>query len=537
PGDAPAARLRLRRAANYHRLGGAGQQAEGLLRQLLGEVPSGLERAAVLFALASTRQDDTRGMIRLCNEALEEAPEGDALVARILALRSWSRFLEGDLLASLADARSALEKAEQAGDEAMIAVAIARVGHAEAYVGEITRGLLERGAAIESRLGLSLESTESPRAMLARTWVRLGQVEAPRAAFVELEALAAARGDEASRAEMLWGLSMVEWAAGRLLVGLEHATETVETAEQIQDTHVRAAAARVKALIEADLGLVERSRASAEGSLALAQTMSDKSIAAFVQGVLGRLELELGNVEAAARYLRELPLRQLAVGFTDPTVPVWSDSIEALIAVGELDQARAYLEHYELQAERLGSPWAAAGAMRCRGLLASAEGDLAAAFTAFERSLSELDRISRPLDRGRALLGLGSMHRQARQKRAARDALELAVEIFEGLGARLWADRALAELRRISGRRRASEALTETEERVAWLAADGRSNKEIAAELYMSLHTVGAHLSRTYRKLEIRSRSELTARMRGVAAQHANEGHPSTKPAKEAPKT
>ena len=70
-------------------------------------------------------------------------------------------------------------------------------------------------------------------------------------------------------------------------------------------------------------------------------------------------------------------------------------------------------------------------------------------------------------------------------------------------------DKARAELRRISGRRRATDELTESEHRVALLAAAGRSNKHIAAELFMSVHTVGAHLSRAYRKLGIRSRAEL----------------------------
>ena len=122
---------------------------------------------------------------------------------------------------------------------------------------------------------------------------------------------------------------------------------------------------------------------------------------------------------------------------------------------------------------------------------------------------------------------LGSARRQAKHKRAARDALEQALAIFEELGARLWAERTTGELRRISGRRRASEALTETEERVARLAASGRSNKQIAAELYMSVHTVGAHLSHTYRKLGLRSRSELAARLT-EGAKPANDGAKAT---------
>jgi DNA-binding NarL/FixJ family response regulator len=105
------------------------------------------------------------------------------------------------------------------------------------------------------------------------------------------------------------------------------------------------------------------------------------------------------------------------------------------------------------------------------------------------------------------------VRRQAQQKRAAREALEEALRIFEELGAPLWADKARAELKRISGRRAPSEELTETEGRVAELAAQGRTNKEIASELFMARSTVEGHLSHVYRKLGIRSRTELAARI------------------------
>jgi DNA-binding NarL/FixJ family response regulator len=114
---------------------------------------------------------------------------------------------------------------------------------------------------------------------------------------------------------------------------------------------------------------------------------------------------------------------------------------------------------------------------------------------------------------GRTLLALGSTRRRAKQKRAAREALEQALALFEELGARLWAAKAREELARIGGRRPASKNLTETERRVASLAAEGHSNKEIAAALFVSVHTVEAHLSRIYRKLEIRSRAELGRRI------------------------
>jgi DNA-binding CsgD family transcriptional regulator len=194
----------------------------------------------------------------------------------------------------------------------------------------------------------------------------------------------------------------------------------------------------------------------------------------------------------------------------DPTFPVWADTIETLIGLGEVDRARTYLAPFELNAERMASPQAQAGAARCRGLLLAAEGDSSGALAMFEHSLADAQRF--PFEHAGTLLCVGTVRRQAGQKRAARETLEQALVIFDELGARLWAEKARAELRRISGRARASDELTETERRVAELAARGRKNKEIAAELYMGLSTVESHLSHVYRKLGVR-RAGLAARL------------------------
>jgi DNA-binding CsgD family transcriptional regulator len=499
PDDPVLVRKRRLRAATFHRLAGDSEPAKALLDDLLDEVPSGVERADVLFELASIFGVDIPEMLELHDQALAEAAGDDTRSARILSFRGLTHILEPDIHAALADTRAALGRAERAGDPAQLAMAIAHMGHVEAWATETTSGLLERGAEIEERLGLVLEFNDSPRCILVRGLLRAGEIERARFLLKELEAQAAARGHEYTRELVMWYLSVVEWLTGRWQLALDYAANASELGAHGATPMW---AGRVKALVQADLGLIDEARASAQAGLTLATARAYGTFAILALGVLGRLELALGNLPAAADYLRDLPGRLLAGGMNDPTIPLWADAIETLGALGELEHARTYLQPFEENARRLSSPFATAGAARCRGLVLAAEGDLSAATEAFEDSLAEA--ASFPLERARTLLCLGTVLRQAQQKKAAREALEQALETFEQLPAPLWAAKARAELKRISGRRAPSEELTETERRVAELAAQGRTNKEIASELFMGVSTVEAHLSRVYRKLGVR---------------------------------
>ena len=509
-------RARRFRAARFHRMAGEGEEAVAILEELLLHAAPGLERSDVLYELAVSQVGGRRAQIERCDAALVEAEGDDTRSARILALRAGTHLLAANVNAALADGRAAVDRAERAGDSTVLAQAIAYAGQAETYRGETSSGLLERGIEIESELGLELEWNWSPSFALARRLMRLGETARARVIFTDLEAKAASRGEEVTRAMMLWSLTALEWLAGRWSLALEHAAAAYELTGQTQHAHARHWVGRAKALLEADLGLVEDARASIHEVLALSEAMAYEIFVIETLGVLGRLELELGNTETAGDHLRELPGRLLAGGIHDPALPVWADAVETLVALGELERARSYLEPYEVHAGRLGSPYARAGAARCRGLLLAAEGELSGACAALERSLADAEQF--PLERGRTLLCLATVRRRAQQKRAAREALEHALAIFDELGARLWAEKARAELKRISGRAPASDELTETERRVAELAAQGRTNKEIAAELFMGLSTVEAHLSHAYRKLGIRSRTQLAGRLHEAAA-------------------
>ncbi len=103
----------------------------------------------------------------------------------------------------------------------------------------------------------------------------------------------------------------------------------------------------------------------------------------------------------------------------------------------------------------------------------------------------------------------GEIHRRCKHKKLAAEHLRSALEIFDRLGAPLWSRRATAELARIGLRPAAPTALTETERQVAELVSAGLTNREVAARMFISLRTVESVLSRTYRKLGVRSRTEL----------------------------
>jgi DNA-binding NarL/FixJ family response regulator len=228
---------------------------------------------------------------------------------------------------------------------------------------------------------------------------------------------------------------------------------------------------------------------------------------------LGLLELSLGN--AAAAYDHLAPCIALDVPGQDepamlrPTVPL---AVEAMIGVGRLAEAAALLDPYEELARQGDRTISIADSLHCRALLLAARQDLDAALVAAEEAVRLFESLALPFETARALLALGEIRRRARQKAAARDVIGRSLAVFEHLGAARWADRARSELARTDSRRTPGAELTETEMRIVELVGRGQTNREIADSLFMSHHTVEAHLTRIYRTLGVQSRTELAGR-------------------------
>ena len=181
------------------------------------------------------------------------------------------------------------------------------------------------------------------------------------------------------------------------------------------------------------------------------------------------------------------------------------DHIEALIGVADLAAAEHNLERLERQSLAVNRAWGLAVAGRCRALLFSARGDVPGAVAAIDDALEHHQRVPMPFEFGRTLLVAGTTRRRAKRHHDARRALTAAQSIFDRLGAPLWSAKTTTELARIGGRRPAPKGLTDTEHQVAQLVIAGRSNPEVAAELFMSRRTVEDHLSKIYRKVGVRS--------------------------------
>jgi DNA-binding CsgD family transcriptional regulator len=161
--------------------------------------------------------------------------------------------------------------------------------------------------------------------------------------------------------------------------------------------------------------------------------------------------------------------------------------------------------------------WPARRRASSKSLLSAARGDLDAALAYIGRTLQLHDQLQEPLERGRTLLALGALLRRSRKKRDARESLNNALSVFDALGARLWSEKARAELGRVGGRAPAPGALTPSEERIAALVAVGHTYREVADTLFISPKTVQWNLSKIYRKLGVRSRAELAATLSTAA--------------------
>jgi DNA-binding CsgD family transcriptional regulator/tetratricopeptide (TPR) repeat protein len=512
----PCAPPQLLERAAAERAAGRPERALKLLDETLASTNDPLVRADA---------QHLRGLISLWRAAPAQASRELLAAAKLIesldpgraawmtADAAWAAVVAGEIEDGVAAAERAGELGTRAGG-AVEVLAAGLVGVSRLLRGRVqeARPLIERFAPLIDDVAF-LERADSAAWPAALALVWLEDYGPARNAFAALVDVARTRGTSALLPPALVGRSELEFRLGDWGAARATASEAARVAEETGQPVVHAFALLALARVAAAQGREADCTAHVFEAVRLAPSGAG-AVLALAGTHLGALELGLGRGEATISHLEQVAERAAEHGLEHPGVLQWApDLIEAQLRCGRRQDARSTLERFAARAQADGGRWARAGAARCRGQLAAPD----SFEEAFLEALAALGGHD-PFDRARTELCYGERLRRARRRCDARIQLRAALTTFERLGARPWAERAAAELRatgetiRSSDEARSDE-LTPQELEIARLVGGGATNREAATALYLSPKTIEAHLSRIYRKLRVRSRTELARRL------------------------
>ncbi len=439
-------------------------------------------RAATLLADAATgatMAGDCRDALELSERAAGLLGDGGAVAdrAQVLAILGWSLVLRGEHDRARTVLRQVDAMLPEVDPLSPAARSIALALNSRVPFEEYERARDEAGAMVAAaRENGALGSLPFSLVVVADSAYRLGEWD-----------LAEQAGSE--------GVRLAEEFGQRIPLG--HAEVTL----------ARLDAARGRAEVAARR--IERARRiSTESGLGSGDV--------FAAAVSGFLQLGLGRTEDAAAELERTRHLVEHHGLEEPSLVPWAqDLVEALARQGRIDEAARELARFEVRAERAGTAGPRAAVARCRGLLAGADYE-----DRFREALELHACVPMPFETARTELVFGERLHRERRRGDARTRLRSALATFERLGAGPWAERARAALRAAGAVRRPESGrrpgeLSDQELRVALAVGRGATNRQVAAELFVSPKTVEFHLGNVYRKLGIRSRSQLSALVAG----------------------
>ncbi|HEY5478478.1 MAG TPA: AAA family ATPase [Gaiellaceae bacterium] len=511
---------RRHEAASHHFAAGDIERARAIAEEALNEPGSGPWRADTLVLLANIVEDEQQAT-ELCQQAVKEAQgDEDRLATTYIALAR-TRSIMGDFSGQVDAQHEALAHAKRGSDKRLLVEALQGVGIVTVLSGgAIDEKLMQQAIAID-REAVTLPAFHCPLLWYGMQLYWLDELERARPLLSAEFERAQHEGELIDSLQILAPLIEVEMRSGNWDLAERMAGEGLERAIDIGYEYIIRSLGFQHLQLAVFRGDVAKSRpelaeqmAEAERAKAHWQTLALTSLAGF-------FELSLGDAQEAWRWLEPALGLQDKLGrdisISLPLFGIRPNAIETLIALDELDRAESLLESFEQHVAATKRPNAIVSSARCRALVDASRGELDSAAAAIERAIAGHEALPDPFELGRTMFVAGVVRQRAKQKRTAREALEQAVDIFDRLGARLWSQKAQAALERVGGQRGGELGLTPTEQRIAELVAKGRSNKEVAGALFVSVRTVEATLSKIYRKLDIESRSELAGRLRGDA--------------------
>lgn len=511
-------RRRIMRA-EYRLRAGDAPGALDLLNTVLESAPLGCRPAAALRLMGGIlfSSGDLAEAERVLVEALSQTgddPRAQALVERDL-IRVFNQ--RGNLEAALSHAVRLTEIATQCGDPSLSDLALRLKAATEFHMGIRVPEWRDLAVAVaEDRIAVAMDDSPGGlHPLMDWACILKWSDDFARARPLFKRALTLNEGrDESLRAPILFHLAEMECWAGDWLLAAVYMEECEKSVIHTGQRSYARLSLVAEATLQCSRGELDDARSTAHEALAIATKVGDDPYRHRALAILGTTELAAGEPAKANQYFDELRSRRArSRDRYQGALRGDGDEVEALLGLGRASEAQKVCDRLAVDEQMFGNPWQLAIGARSRALVASAQSDLPTSIREFERALVAHELLPMPVERGRTLLAYGTVLRRNKQKRAAREKLEGALKIFKTLGASIWAQRAQGELSRITPAAAGVTRLTPTEARVATLVASGRTNKEAAGELSLSVKTVEANLSRVYDKLNVRSRSELVARM------------------------
>lgn len=516
-GDTP---MRRFRAAASLLAAGDALGGRAMLEPAIAGMPPGTMRAAALNLLAglcvyTNGYDEASGHLIA---ALPHATENALLYVQTLLMLSFTQINDGSFDESLRNANLAVAAAEKLGVPALTSQVLSMWVMVNCVCGNgVDEAANDRALKLED-LTLNAPIVFRASANNAQLLAWKGDLDGARAQIGEVRRRCEDRGAESDLLFVSVQSVLIEIWRGDLTSARAIAREAVERAEQLGGDQSVLIAQTVQTAVAAYLGRVDDARTHGRLALEAAHRCGALRVGEWPTMMLGFLETSLGNHAGALDVLDDLitAFPSTPTGTEIISATFIPDAVESLAALGRASEAEPMIAALERNGARLDRPWMLAVGARCRAVVLASGGNVTGALSSARQAMIHHERLAMPFEAARTKMVLGELLRRSRQKGAAQTLAEAAAE-FEAMGSALWAERARDELSRTAVGRSDGVDLTPGERRVAERAAGGLSNREIAVELHVSVKTVESNLSNAYRKLGIRSRSQLSPRLSELA--------------------
>lgn len=503
--SAEAHRRELDEIAHWAAAGDAGR-ALRQVDELLTRLPAGPDR---IQAISHRVFLDFADSEKFLTAALEDVSDDDRLRGRILDLLGWilgtyrGRLDEGARMS-----QEALRLGVASADDELQMLSGANAAMTSLFGGRRRDDLMDEALAIERRRG-GPRLGRWPSVFRARQSLWDGDLDGARTVFEKAAGQFARDGTEFQRPYRLHDLARLEIAAGRFTVARRHVDDGIAAALDASNPQARAWLMHPRGLVHAHCGELTEAEAAADFLRDWGVRYDEPPRLAMAADIAGSAAGAAGDWELASDELRQGVDVLARIGYRHPcVVAVLPRAIEAAAALGDIDACRLLVEELDDQARDLRSPLANAFLWIARGDLLTIDGHAGAAVDLLDRGATALESRGYRFEAARARLRHGRACLRAGHRRRSRELLTAARDEFTVMGASPWVTAGDQLLARSGGR--TGDELTPTERQIAELVATGLRNREIAGDLFVSTSTVEAHLTRIYRKLEIRGRTDLT---------------------------